>query len=210
MIETMNLFEPNPTPAPAIAEKMKPRHFYRCADCLTVVAVADRLEEIYDDRRGRVPKAICDACEGGIEYLGETVADSFLQKQTGWRPICDARCTGARGPSCDCHCGGKNHGSGIVVPVYTHGPIPRVGTPKAGAARAIEYRQLCEQFKAEWSKAFQPLGDRRKAGEWLNPDEFRKWNRGIQILANFRHAKGMRAHHARNKSIRNAIAEVLQ
>ncbi len=24
--------------------------------------------------------------------------------------ICDARCTGARGPACNCSCGGENHG----------------------------------------------------------------------------------------------------
>lgn len=26
--------------------------------------------------------------------------------------VCDARCMGATGPSCECSCGGKNHGSG--------------------------------------------------------------------------------------------------
>lgn len=26
--------------------------------------------------------------------------------------FCDARCMGARGPSCSCSCGGRNHGAG--------------------------------------------------------------------------------------------------
>jgi hypothetical protein len=26
---------------------------------------------------------------------------------------CDGRCTGARGHSCDCSCGGANHGSNL-------------------------------------------------------------------------------------------------
>jgi hypothetical protein len=28
---------------------------------------------------------------------------------------CNARCTGARGPNCECQCGGKNHGAGNVM-----------------------------------------------------------------------------------------------
>lgn len=28
---------------------------------------------------------------------------------------CDARCTGARGPNCECSCGGANHGHGNAV-----------------------------------------------------------------------------------------------
>ena len=27
--------------------------------------------------------------------------------------VCDSRCTHAKGPNCDCSCGGKNHGSGL-------------------------------------------------------------------------------------------------
>jgi len=32
-------------------------------------------------------------------------------------PVCDGRCTNARGPSCDCHCQGEHHGTGRVVAV---------------------------------------------------------------------------------------------
>ena len=28
---------------------------------------------------------------------------------------CDARCYDAKGPDCDCICGGKNHGKGLQV-----------------------------------------------------------------------------------------------
>ena len=31
---------------------------------------------------------------------------------------CDARCMGARGPSCSCSCGGANHGAGFVAGAY--------------------------------------------------------------------------------------------
>lgn len=34
-----------------------------------------------------------------------------LQGRTVETIKCDARCTGAHGPKCDCSCGGKNHGA---------------------------------------------------------------------------------------------------
>jgi hypothetical protein len=30
-------------------------------------------------------------------------------------PVCDGRCTNARGPNCDCHCLGEHHGTARVV-----------------------------------------------------------------------------------------------
>jgi hypothetical protein len=29
--------------------------------------------------------------------------------------FCDARCMSARGPNCECSCGGKNHGAGFTI-----------------------------------------------------------------------------------------------
>ena len=41
-------------------------------------------------------------------------------------PPCDGRCTSARGPSCDCPCDGKNHGSNRVITINRNaGPIPK-------------------------------------------------------------------------------------
>lgn len=31
------------------------------------------------------------------------------------RHVCNAQCMGARGPSCECSCGGRNHGAGFVA-----------------------------------------------------------------------------------------------
>lgn len=40
---------------------------------------------------------------------------------------CDGRCTNARGPNCDCQCGGKNHGGQRVVEMQIDtGPVPDV------------------------------------------------------------------------------------
>jgi hypothetical protein len=31
------------------------------------------------------------------------------------RHVCNALCMGARGPNCECQCGGKNHGAGFIL-----------------------------------------------------------------------------------------------
>jgi len=30
--------------------------------------------------------------------------------------LCNALCMSARGPNCECRCGGKNHGAGFIMP----------------------------------------------------------------------------------------------
>ncbi len=40
-------------------------------------------------------------------------------------PPCDGRCTNARGPNCDCQCGGKNHGSQRLIETQINaGKVP--------------------------------------------------------------------------------------
>jgi len=54
------------------------------------------------------PLGICDGCGNAMQYgeLRATVRPEIA---------CDARCMGARGHSCDCSCGGKNHGAGWQI-----------------------------------------------------------------------------------------------
>ena len=52
-----------------------------------------------------IPGKSCPSCAKNMDFhaiKGRTV-DSIA---------CDARCTNAKGHSCDCSCGGANHGSG--------------------------------------------------------------------------------------------------
>lgn len=54
--------------------------------------------------QGDLEFGLCPTCHHAMKYgvLDGTVVEGH---------VCDARCTSARGPSCDCSCGGKNHGS---------------------------------------------------------------------------------------------------
>lgn len=50
-------------------------------------------------------------CECGRRCVGlSPVKGKFVAEHK-----CDARCTSAKGHSCECSCGGKNHGSGGVT-----------------------------------------------------------------------------------------------
>ena len=52
---------------------------------------------------GGDPLGVCPTC-------GHAMAYGALVAMTVDAIPCDARCTGARGHSCQCSCGGKNHG----------------------------------------------------------------------------------------------------
>src|SRR3990167_5830002 len=116
------------------------RWFFRCSDCLSVVAA---------DLDAMPPRtADCGACDGfrTIEVMGRMKRTAIPYLVTGG----DARCTHARGPSCDCSCNGKNHGSGLLVEIEHTAGIPRLRAVDSAKARA---------FAEEWR------GARGSAGE---------------------------------------------
>ena len=57
---------------------------------------------------GGDPLGLCPSC-------GKVMAFDALVATTRAEVRCDARCLGARGHTCDCSCGGKNHGAGWAV-----------------------------------------------------------------------------------------------
>lgn len=73
------------------------------------------------------------------------------------------RCTGAVGPSCDCPCGGVNHGSGLLVLVEATTTVPRLTPPGDGAAA----RARAEAYRAAVAgavSAIAPTRDRARGG----------------------------------------------
>ena len=53
---------------------------------------------------GGDPLGLCPGCGKNMKYAA-------LVAVTHAEIKCDARCTGARGHTCECSCGGKNHGA---------------------------------------------------------------------------------------------------
>jgi hypothetical protein len=122
----------------------KSRHFWKCPLCLTVAAVES----------DTVGKLDCGHCRIAMNYMGK-VSQSRLTR-TEERCACDARCTNAVGPSCDCQCGGVNHGTQAVVTVTVDaGPIPQANVrPTAQALWDLkEYQALRATLQQELKTA---------------------------------------------------------
>lgn len=132
------------------AQRAVRRSFFRCRDCFAVVAV-DREVDGYGistkDWR-------CD-CGGAFLFMGDVSRGGTLRK-TAIQSVCDERCTNAKGPSCDCMCGGQNHGSRAVVEVViSEEKIPTLRPAKPLAERAAiaaESRKMLDELDAAWPK----------------------------------------------------------
>jgi hypothetical protein len=151
------------------------RWYVRCRDCLAVAAVEE------DPHYGW----LC-GCGGELEIMGQVHRDRLVRPS--YEVPCDGRCTGAVGPSCDCQCGGANHGSGrVVLVIRDAGAVPRL---RAGdPAVAEEWRAA----KAELARAMKRAKDERR---WQRLDEARRiWAR----------ASKLRTHARRMAAVREAV-----
>ncbi len=123
------------------------RYAIRCRDCLTV-AFAE-----LDANEAAVAHE-CSACAGRIEIMGEVFGALIGRRE--YCSACDDRCTNAKGPNCDCPCGGKNHGSGAVVEVKRITGKAPVATMRAKVAclkAAEEWRAMVRQYDAKVATA---------------------------------------------------------
>jgi hypothetical protein len=174
--------------AAAVQEPGRLRWFVRCEDCLSVSALADP-PPVTHNGYGR---GGCGACGGRLESMGQVFRDlarGGLRLQDRYRDsACDFRCTGARGPSCDCKCLGRNHGSHRTrTVVRDRGPVPLVVPVEAehARARAEVFRAAFREAEEAWESRYAAIIARRSAVSWLSPAEFeefraaRRWQRAI-------------------------------
>lgn len=177
-----DLFEPiDSTPVPTAGR----RHFWRCLDCLSVMATDGEKADFqhYDPGRGVVFSLKC-GCNGRLDYMGEVHRDRLATES--WACPCDARCTNAPGPKCECSCGGKNHGTGIVVRVLKDaGGVPRITPPNAARAALIAtaFRMAKAEARERIGWAFTAMA-RKDRGEWVaNYSEASRAIRGLTAAA---------------------------
>src|SRR5271166_2603156 len=81
------------------------RWYYKSTDCLTPVTYSDKV---------RILKC---ACGGKMLIMGEVIKGRITNTEE--LTVCDARCTEATGPSCNCKCRGEHHGTGRTVQIIT-------------------------------------------------------------------------------------------
>lgn len=159
------------------------RYCYRCTDCLAVVFANE-----FKFNGGQ-----CGACGGQIEFMGQVCRDRLVKKHE--ECACDGRCTHARGPSCECKCGGANHGTGATVFVTVDcGPVPRFNVRATSelTETSREWRWLLASVSAKRRR----LDLCQRAGEQLANREYQwLWRSGAVISK----AKKLRTHKARIK-----------
>jgi hypothetical protein len=122
------------------------RRYFRCDTCLSVLAI-----------EGGDSATTCGACEGALEFMGGVV-------RAEGKPMacaCDARCTFAVGPHCNCHCEGRNHGSGMVV--VPSGSVAKPADARRAREKAGEWRAALVDFEAAVAE-MDPKKKRRAAG----------------------------------------------
>jgi len=176
------------------------RYFYRCPHCLIVAALDFQ----------PTPYAECDTCRDGervshMEFMGRVEQDKSVREYD--RPICDDRCTSARGPSCNCKCGGQNHGSHLWITVRIVNDIPVVPAPKD----ADKYRANAKAFENAIAQAKQKMvsvvgADTVSAIEdrrWVNNKDL--WLKHHYFWKTINKARAMREHKARLKAVDKAI-----
>jgi len=218
----MDTTQTAPAVAPIVATSpVVDRWFVRCADCLSVMAVdVERpptcaLPAYYEracretqqriradvgrsrDRHaeGLLGKALCGLCNGKIEVMGRVKADrpTWMVRESYEKCVCDARCQSAKGPSCDCPCGGKNHGTSVTVTVEVIDSTPRVSTPDKSAAK-----KRADEYRAEIARVQQThpgrLARLNAEGTYLPRSE---WEVAESYRRAVSHARSLRTHKGR-------------
>lgn len=184
------------------------RHFYRCIDCLSVVATETELQPVQNPPLYIRSYGSCGACCGRIEYLGQVHANTSLVK-TEYRSACDSRCTAAFGPNCDCLCGGKNHGSNRVVEVIVEaGKLPRVLVPSDAKSKGETYRALLDRIRVAFNDRFGDVIERKRRGEYLDIPAWCRFQDGIRLNSRVIGARELRTHAARNRKLNAILAEI--
>ena len=171
--------------APAPTAKLR-RYCYRCTDCLAVFFVEG----------AELPHLEC-ACGGKVESMGRVYRDRLVTESI--RCACDSRCTGARGPSCNCKCGGENHGSNAVVTVVTdHGAVPKA-LNKPDLKRGAEYRAAVDAALGRMRSRWGVWVDDVACGRWI--DSRSAWSEIRYGLQCIRHARGLRTQSGRIRAL---------
>jgi len=168
------------------------RWYIRCTDCLTVSAVDAE------------PHGARCACGGAIESMGRVTRWGRLGRDTLDVP-CDARCTNATGPRCDCPCGGENHGTRRLVTVTQDaGGIPQVSALRPELAET--YRQLRDDARAALRARYGDVLERKARGEWVLWTAYLDARSYSEAIAQ---AAALKTHANRNKTL-TAIARALR
>lgn len=176
-MQIQNLTFSQVSPAVLVA----PLFYYKCLDCLTPVALETRSTE----------DLFCDCGSNNrFEYMGRVQANGDITKQEE-QCKCNSSCTHASGPSCDCECGGRNHGHGrkayIVVDKVTGKARQHIKVNEKSIAHAVWFRDVLAQMaQTSFLGILEDAALRRGPTDWTA--QRRLWS--VQtLIRKFKYAK---------------------
>jgi hypothetical protein len=165
------------------------RWFTRCTTCLAVAAIDEH----------PTSELRCGICNGQLENMGRVERERLVHEHLA--SVCDDRCTFAKGPICNCKCGGEHHGSKRVVRVVRDaGPVPTVA-PASGRDQARLNAEEYRHYRAAALAELDPLLEQRRSG-WL---ETPRYDRLRNLQAALRKAAESRDHRARMRALRAVV-----
>lgn len=183
----------------------------RCVDCLSIWFVEVGLRP---DWRGRLDynhqdydalrAAPCPHCDGRVESMGEVKRGRLVVRDTMASP-CNELCATARGPVCCCSCGGRHHGTGLVLAFHDRGFVPAAGVDPKAIERAATYRALYETAHALLTARYGADLALRNGGGWLEPDDWYRWTTASDAMQALSKATAMRSHAGRNKRLQAIV-----
>ena len=178
------------------------RTFYRCPQCLVIVALEKPAPSGF----------FCDNCKtdthsAAFEFMGQVSGNRLISEKD--RCPCDDRCTSARGPNCECSCGGENHGIGWVTIVIDVGGVPSVTQAKGAVANLAAWHDFQDRLDALTLQAKARFGDdfgRYLNREWISHRE--TWYELYAVFEAVRKAKKLKTPGGRVKAIEKMSARL--
>lgn len=138
------------------------RHYFRCIDCLTPFCAT--LETNKNTPGHAAPQGTECQCGNAtaFEYMGKVRGRFYTKTETVTDCQCNQICAHARGPNCECDCGGSNHGLGVmlVLKETARGKVREARATKKAVAHSEWYRakvaELTEalRFHDQWNRKY--------------------------------------------------------
>lgn len=165
--------------------------YYKCRDCLTA----------FTSTEAKVQECLCG---GKIECMGKVTGIRY-HKHEELVP-CDARCTDAQGPSCNCQCGGEHHGTSRLVTVCTESGIIKVTALKnadKAIAQSIEFKAVYAEAEARLNTAYGETLQSIKARVFVADKAL--YFEAVNAERALRHLKSMRVHKSRMQAAKTFL-----
>ena len=141
-------------------------------------------------------------------FMGKIKGDRYIK--TELKCDCDDRCTSARGPDCDCKCGGENHGKSLEAyhkVILASGKIEVASNHDDCIDLGRAWQALATDGNAAYNAKYAKLLEMKKNGEWIERKAFLEM---VDSVNEYHRICAMKMYKSREKKMREYIANMNQ